>query len=161
MKNKWVIWAIAAVAIIGVGYLALKPASGAEGVVNVGAAKVQKLVGDPSVQVVDVRTAGEYQAGHLSGAQNVPVDQIQSAAQSWDRSKALLVYCATGARSSSAVQQLESMGFKTIYHFSQGLVAWQGALVNGAGDSAGQQVAQNPTIKTNGTPVMYEFFTDW
>jgi len=47
------------------------------------------------------------------------------------------------------------MGFKTIYDFSQGLVAWQGDLETGA------QVAQSEPIQTSGKPVMYEFFTDW
>lgn len=132
-------------------------ASKAEGTVNVDAAKAAELIADSAVHVVDVRTAGEFAAGHLAGAENAPVDQLQAAAASWDKSQPLLVYCATGNRSSSAVQQLQQMGFKTIYHMNQGIVSWQGDLDTGAS----QPVAQAPVAQTSGKAVMYEFFTDW
>ena len=158
MKSKWLIWAAVALAIGAGAYLGLKPSAKAEGIVNVDAAKVQQLLADQaSVHVVDVRTPGEFEAGHLKGAENAPVDQIQSLAGAWDRDQPQLVYCATGSRSASAVQQLDSMGFKTIYHFNQGLVAWQGDLDSGTA----QPVAQAPAVKTSGKPIMYEFFTDW
>lgn len=168
MKSKWFIWVIVAIAVIGGVYLLTRPASdggmggigsgsASKGVVDVNAAKVQELADAGGLRIVDVRTAGEFEAGHLKNAENVPVDQVANVAQDWDRTKPLLVYCATGSRSSGAVAQLQSMGFKTIYHFSQGLTVWQGDL--DTGDS--QQVAQAEPVKTSGTPVMYEFFTDW
>ena len=158
MKNKWVIWAVVGVALVGVVFLLTRPASdGGKGIVDVDADKVQQLVDSGDARIIDVRTAGEYEAGHLKNAENVPVDQLAGAAQGWDRAEPLLVYCATGSRSSSAVQQLESMGFKTVYHFPQGLVAWQGDLDTGAS----QPVAQSEPVQTGGKPVMYEFFTDW
>lgn len=158
MKSKWIVWVAVAAVLVGVAYLALKPASVAQGVVDVDSGKLEELLAaSPSPRIVDVRTPGEFQAGHLKDAENVAVDQVESIAQSWDRSQPLVVYCATGARSATAVQQLQSMGFKTIYHFSQGLVAWQGAL--DTGDEG--PVAQAPAVKTNSKPVMYEFFTDW
>ena len=159
MKRNWLVWVAAAIAVGAGVYLGACAASPqAQGVVNVDSAKVGELLANPGdVRIVDVRTEGEYAAGHLAGAENAPVDQVQSLASGWDRGQALLVYCATGARSATAVQQLQSMGFKTIYHFNQGLVAWQGALDTGAS----QPVAEAPIAKTNGKPVMYEFFTDW
>lgn len=158
MKNKWVIWAVVAVALVGVVFLLTRPTSDAgKGVVDVDSDKVQQLVDSGDARIIDVRTAGEYEAGHLKNAENVPVDQLAGAAQTWDRAEPLLVYCATGSRSSSAVQQLESMDFETVYHFPQGLVAWQGDLDTGAG----QPVAQSEPVQTGGKPVMYEFFTDW
>lgn len=157
MKSKWLVWALIGGALAVGVFLGLRPASAAKGVVTVDAAKTQRLLGDSSIHVVDVRTPGEYAAGHLTGAENVPVDVLASTAASWDRNTPLLVYCATGARSAQAVQELQSLGFKTIYHFSQGLQAWQGQLDTGAG----QPVAQAQSIKTNGKPVMYEFFTGW
>lgn len=158
MKNRWLIWAIVGLVAVAGAYLALKPSTQAQGTINVDAGKVQQLLGDAAdLRIVDVRTAAEFDAGHLKGAENVPVDQVESAVSGWDRTQALLVYCATGARSIDAVRRLEAMGFKTIYHFNSGLVAWQGGLDTGAA----QQVAQGPSIKTNGTPVVYEFFTEW
>ena len=158
MKSKWIIWVAVAVAVVGGVFLLTRPASeGAKGVVDVNAAKVQELVDAGDAHIVDVRTASEFEAGHLKNAENVPVDQVATVARDWDRAEPLLVYCATGSRSSGAVSQLQSMGFRTIYHFSQGLVAWQGDLETGGS----QQVAQAEPVKTSGKPVMYEFFTDW
>jgi rhodanese-related sulfurtransferase len=159
MNQKWLIWVVVGIALVGIVYLTTRPAGGsAKGLVNVDASKVESLLAEGgSLHVVDVRTAGEFSGGHLKGAENVPVDQLSSAAAGWDKAQPLLVYCASGSRSASAVQQLQQMGFQTIYHFSQGLVAWGGELDN----SASQQYAKAPTVSTNGRPVMYEFFTDW
>ena len=162
MKSKWIIWAGVAIAVVVVAFLLLKPAGGGgegegKGLVNVGGTELQTVLDEGGVKVVDVRTPGEFQAGHIEGAENVPVDQVASTAASWDRAQPLAVYCATGSRSTSAVQELQSMGFETIYHLSDGLVAWQGALDTGGS----QQTAQSEPVKTSGTPVMYEFFTDW
>jgi rhodanese-related sulfurtransferase len=156
MKRKWVVWAVVAVVLVGAAYLGLKPSSAPKGVVNVDTAKVEKLITDSKIRIVDVRTAGEFEIGHLSGAINAPVDEIQTLAAGWDRAQPLLVYCATGERSAEAVQQLQSMGFQTIYHFSAGLIAWQGKLDKGTAGT----VAQAPAVQTNGIPVMYELYTD-
>jgi len=158
MKSKWIIWAAVAAAIVGVAFLGLRPSGGtAKGIVDVDAQELQKLADAGDARIIDVRTVGEFEAGHVKGAENVPIDELSAAAASWDRAEPLAVYCATGSRSASAVQQLASMGFETIYHFSQGLTAWQGDLETGGS----QSVAQSEPVKTNGSAVMYEFFTDW
>lgn len=156
MKSKWIIWAGVAVAVVVVALMLMKPAGGeGKGLVNVDGTELQAVLDEGGVKVVDVRTPGEFQAGHIEGAENVPVDQVASVAASWDRAQPLAIYCATGSRSTSAVQELQSMGFETIYHLSDGLVAWQGDL------ATDEEVAQTEPAKTGGSPVMYEFFTDW
>jgi rhodanese-related sulfurtransferase len=101
---------------------------------------------------------GEFEGGHIAGAQNVPLDQFQSVASQWDKNAPVLVYCQTGARSAEAVSMLEALGFTKILHFDKGIVAWTGALEQGSGSSAAPTtVAAKPTA----TPVMYEFFTGW
>ena len=103
-----------------------------------------------------MRSGGEYEAGHVPGAENVPIDQFASASAGWDKSAPLLVYCATGARSSEAVKILQEAGFKTIYHFDQGLQAWTGQL-----DTANTASAPSTAPKPTARPIMYEFYTDW
>ncbi|MFH9067118.1 rhodanese-like domain-containing protein [Streptomyces coeruleorubidus] len=63
--------------------------------------------------VIDVRTPGEYATGHLPGAQNVPLDHLdtalptlRTAAERGD----LLVVCASGARSAEACRRLAEAG---------------------------------------------------
>ena len=63
---------------------------------------VQKAAAD-GVRIVDVRSVGEFEGGHIPGAQNVPLDQFQSVASQWDKNAPVLVYCQTGSRSAEAV----------------------------------------------------------
>lgn len=63
--------------------------------------------------VIDVRTAAEFQAGHLPEAVNIPYDQIASRQSDLpaDKSKAVILYCRSGRRSGIAKQTLEGLGY--------------------------------------------------
>ncbi|MDD2608426.1 MAG: rhodanese-like domain-containing protein [Giesbergeria sp.] len=63
--------------------------------------------------LVDVRSPGEFAAGHLAGAINLPLDQLtQAAAHALpDQNQPLVVYCLSGARSGIAVQWLQQNGY--------------------------------------------------
>jgi rhodanese-related sulfurtransferase len=148
---KLIVWALVVVAVVVAGFLLLKP-SGGGGVKVVDSAGVLAAQ-QKGAQVVDVRTPGEFQLGHIPGAINVPVDQIQATAANWDRNATYVIYCATGARSAEAVQYLSAMGFKNIDHFDKGIEAWTGKLESG-------QVSKSQTIQTSGKPVFIEFYTD-
>jgi len=65
--------------------------------------------------LLDVRTPEEYEAGHIPGSKNVPVqtiDRILSVAENKDTP--LYVYCRSGARSRQAVGMLEQMGYTNV-----------------------------------------------
>ncbi|MFC9184505.1 rhodanese-like domain-containing protein [Streptomyces globisporus] len=76
--------------------------------------------------VIDVRTPGEYVGGHLPGALNIPLDQIQRALpdirHATDRGDVLVV-CASGARSQNACKILAENGI-TAATLSGGTEAW-------------------------------------
>ncbi|ANJ06199.1 rhodanese-like domain-containing protein [Streptomyces parvulus] len=76
--------------------------------------------------VLDVRTPGEYAGGHLPGALNIPLDQIQRALpdirQAAERGD-ILVVCASGARSENACRLLADNGIATAT-LSGGTGAW-------------------------------------
>ena len=153
--TKIIVWAVVAVALVSVALAAFTPKSGGAAVENVNAAKFAELASS-GIKVIDVRTQGEYDAGHIPGAVNMPVDQIQTLAASLDPKQPVAVYCATGSRSVSAADYLKQAGFTKIYNFTQGMVAWTGNVDRGA-------VASAPPAgqKAFDTPVMYEFYTDW
>jgi len=150
MKPKTIMWGVIAVAAIALLVLAFRPAGG--GLQDVDAAGAQAAI-DAGAQIIDVRTAGEYQMGHIPGAINVPIDQFSASAQGWDRDATYLVYCATGSRSTTAVQTMTSLGFNDIKHLSAGLVAWDQPLEQGDASSASK-------VETAGKPVLIEFYTD-
>lgn len=151
--KKLLIWGgVAAVAIVAL-VMVLRPAGG--GVQDVSPQRAAEIVAE-GVRVIDVRTPGEFEASSIPGAENVPMDQLAAVAAGWDHSEPLLVYCTTGARSTQAVQYLESQGFKTVYHLADGIIAYEGDLERGS------EVASMPDdVQPTATPVMYEFYTDW
>ena len=155
--RKVAIWIAIAVAIIGVGFLAFRPAGGGIKVVDSAGVTAAQAKG---AQVIDVRTPGEYDMGHIPGAKNVPVDTLASEAASWDRNATYVVYCATGARSAEAVKTMTSMGFKNIDHFSTGFNSWSGTVDKGANSSTGAPAQAAAAIATSGKPVVVEFYTD-
>ncbi len=62
--------------------------------------------------VLDVRTPGEYQGGHVEGAVNIPVQDLESRlAELRDKNRAIVVYCASGMRSANAVKILSAAGY--------------------------------------------------
>lgn len=68
-------------------------------------------------RLVDVRSAGEFAATHLEGARNIPVGEIgRRARELGDKSKPVIVYCASGTRSAMAKRTLKSAGFSEVYN---------------------------------------------
>lgn len=68
------------------------------------------------VKVVDVRTAAEFQAGHVPGAVNIPFDEMpQRAAEIGPASTPVLLYCSSGRRTVIAANALREAGFTRIY----------------------------------------------
>lgn len=68
--------------------------------------------------LIDVRTPAEYNSGHLQGAINMPLQQLDSliAARVEDKSQVLLLHCQSGARSSAAKNRLNAMGYTRVYN---------------------------------------------
>ena len=66
--------------------------------------------------VVDVRTSGEYDAGHLEDAVNIDVQSpdFDSRIAELPKDGEYIVYCASGNRSASAAARMESLGFTNV-----------------------------------------------
>ena len=76
--------------------------------------------------LLDVRTAREYQEGHIPGSINIPlqtIDKIRSVADNKDT--ALFVYCYSGGRSRQAVSALQHMGYTNARNIG-GIAAYSG-----------------------------------
>jgi len=79
------------------------------------------------VLVIDVRTREEYQKGHIKGARNIPVDQLEKRKGSIPRDKDLILYCQTGGRSVRAIRTLELAGYTRLYNMDEGFRGWSRA----------------------------------
>ncbi len=80
---------------------------------SVDSTALHRLVDEGAV-LLDVRTPAEFAAGHLDGAVNVPVDQLERRAGELDRGRPVVVYCRSGARSAAATRTLRSLGFGAV-----------------------------------------------
>ena len=94
----------------------------------VNTARATELINREDALVFDVRDPGEYGAGHILGAKNVPVSRIDGAADLAKRKeRPLIVYCDGSDRSSKAAAALRRQGFTRVVNLSGGLGAWQQA----------------------------------
>ena len=104
-----------------------KPSS--TNVTHADAKEAAKLVAKSEVVVLDVRTPGEFSAGHIAGATNIDFQSgdFSERLAKLNREKTYLVHCASGGRSTRALPQFSKLGFKRIVHLDGGFKAWQAA----------------------------------
>ena len=74
---------------------------------------------DGSVTLLDTRTVGEFQRGHIEGFQNIPVDELRERVSEIAPGKPVYVICQSGLRSYIATRILEGYGFEA-YNFAGG-----------------------------------------
>lgn len=85
-----------------------------------------RLAERPETFILDVRTPGEYAQGRLAGAVLVPVQDLASRLSELpaDKTRPILVYCATGRRSRTASRLLTKQGYTAVHDMKGGIAAW-------------------------------------
>jgi len=88
---------------------------------------IQQRARDAQFVILDVRTPEEFAEGHISGAVNVNLvaPDFERRLGALDRGKTYLVYCRSGNRSAKAIQAMNRLGFRSVYHMFEGIVGWQ------------------------------------
>lgn len=81
----------------------------------------------PGTIVLDVRTPAEFGEGHLPEAQNIDIEAADFATKiaALDENATYAVYCRSGNRSGTALQEMSAAGFTHVYDLADGIVAWQ------------------------------------
>lgn len=90
--------------------------------VRVGVPEWMQAAQSPGTVIIDVRTPEEFNAGHVQGALNIPVEYADFAQQvsALDPSVTYAIYCRTGNRSAVATAEMASMGFMYLYDLDGG-----------------------------------------
>ena len=94
--------------------------------------QAHKLIEDnaknPDFVILDVRTPGEYNSGHINNAMNVDYksDNFKDEVNKLDKNKTYAVYCHSGGRAAASADIMEQLGFKNIYEIG-GVKQWQEA----------------------------------
>lgn len=83
----------------------------------------------PGTTLIDVRTPGEFAAGHIAGARNVDVEGPDFAQQigTLDKNAHYAVYCRSGHRSRIALDKMRQAGFGDMTGLEGGISAWVSA----------------------------------
>jgi phage shock protein E len=76
---------------------------------------LQEVISGGAV-ILDVRTKGEYQSGHLRNSINIPLDKLPQNLKKLNKNKSIITCCASGSRSASARRMLKSNGFEQVYN---------------------------------------------
>lgn len=95
--------------------------------INITVPEFEKAIAAANTQLLDVRTPGEYQSGHLKNALQAnwnDEQQYRERVQALDKTKPVYTYCLSGARSRSAAEWLRQNGF-IAYSLSGGINAWK------------------------------------
>ena len=113
-------------ALLGAMYL--MPAAAADSATMTQAELLKRLEQkDPGLVVLDVRTAAEFDAGHVPGARNVSHDLLASRIDELAdaRDKQVVLYCRSGRRTLLAEDILRKAGFKNLAHLEGDYLAWE------------------------------------
>lgn len=95
-------------------------------------AEFKEFIANPDVQLVDVRTAEEYNAGHIPGSINIDVLQgHEELATKLDPERPVALYCRSGRRSENAGIVLKAVFFRNVVDLEGGYNAWTEYLGDG------------------------------
>lgn len=87
-------------------------------------ALADEMAGDDAPLIVDIRSESEWEAGHIEGSVNVPLNQLRARTGELPSDRQLVVHCAGGYRSSIGASILQQQGFENVYDLVGGFKAW-------------------------------------
>jgi rhodanese-related sulfurtransferase len=111
--------------LVGVvdAYLASIP----DGFMVMGIDAVKAAMDATEVYLIDVRETGEYEAGHIEGAVNIPIRTLSDNLAQVPTDLPVIIYCASGQRAGLATSALRAMGYDNVRAFAAGWKGWSAA----------------------------------
>jgi rhodanese-related sulfurtransferase len=121
-------WMLIALALFS-GALLLAPIIQGAVATGLGANEAVQLINREKAVVIDVCEPAEFAAGHVVGAKNIPLAELQAKLPGVVKNKKLplILVCQSGARSARAVATAKSLGFEQSHSLGGGLGAWRAA----------------------------------
>lgn len=117
------------IAVLFATTLAITSCGSPTAAVDLNPAEFQAKAQEAGVILLDVRTAGEYAAGHIDGALNIDVEGMtfESEIKQLDNTKTYAIYCQSGRRSRIAAETMTKAGFDNLFNLDKGIGSWQSA----------------------------------
>lgn len=126
----------------------------------------KEIAGKENIQILDVRTPGEFFSGHIKNALQADWNdkkEFERRIAFIDKKKPVYVYCLSGGRSDAAANKLRKMGFSNVYELDGGTIAWRAANKPLKSNSDEKQMsigAFNSTIAGSKT-ILVDFGAEW
>lgn len=120
----------------------------------------------PQAQILDVRTASEFQNAHIKNslqADWLNFDQFKGRVQYLDKNRPVMIYCASGGRSSAAAEWLRKNGYTDVQELKGGLIAWKSGNkpTEGIPDTKQMVMEQFVQLSQSSGKVLVDFGADW
>ncbi len=121
-------WMLIAIAVAS-GSMLLLPVIQGAAMAGLDPAGAVQLINREKAVVVDVCEPNEFAAGHVGGAKNLPLGELESklAGTVKNKSVPLILVCQSGARSGRAVAIAKKLGYEQAQSLGGGLAAWKAA----------------------------------
>ncbi len=122
-------WMLFVVALSSGGMLLWPVLSKSGGSAGINPNEAVQLMNREKAVVVDVCSAEEFAGGHVVGAKNIPLGELEAklSAAIKNKSTPVILVCASGMRSRRAVSVAKNLGFEKAYSLTGGMGAWRGA----------------------------------
>jgi rhodanese-related sulfurtransferase len=88
---------------------------------------LELIENEKKLQLIDVRTPGEYSEGHLENSINIDIydfENFEIEVNKLSKDQPVLIYCKSGSRSKEATDQLIALGFEEVYDLQGGITKW-------------------------------------
>lgn len=126
----------------------------------------EKGIASENIQLLDVRTAGEFKSGYIKKSLQADWNdkkQFTERTQYLDKNKAIYVYCLSGGRSASAAQWLRKQGYPEVYELKGGIISWSANNKPLAGTSVTRQMTpeQYQSHINSSATVLVDFGAEW
>ena len=86
-----------------------------------------RMINDTQAIVLDVRATGEFEAGHLPNARNIPLAELDQRTGELPAGRPVIVCCNTGMTSAKGAAALRKAGREEVFNLDGGLNAWRQA----------------------------------
>ncbi|MDE5413492.1 rhodanese-like domain-containing protein [Alkalihalobacterium chitinilyticum] len=96
----------------------------AKGVRQITTAELKRELNKKDVQLIDVRTPGEYRSNHIKRFKNIPLHELSNKVNHLTKEKEVVVICQSGMRSNKATKMLKKLGFEKVTNVKGGMSAW-------------------------------------
>jgi len=124
---------------------------------------------ESDINLIDVRTPGEFSQGHIQNAVNIDWNgnDFEAKTAKLDKSKPIYVYCLSGGRSGSAASFLRSNGFTEVYELVGGIMSWRNNNLPLTTDNTVKQTVKEMTkadflaLLEDEKYVLIDFYAEW